>query len=49
VELHDQAAPGDEDLLDLAAARTFLNNGIMYTVRPEDVPDGTPLAAVFRY
>ncbi len=41
--------PGDEDLLDLAAVKTFLNSGNIYAVEPEKVPGGEPFAAVFRY
>ena len=48
-ELHQEAEPGDEDLLDFAAAQTLLNGGSAYAVEPEDVPGGAPLAAVFRY
>ncbi len=50
VELHDEAAPGDEDLLDLAAVETLTHGGKVYAVEPEQVPDtGGPAAAVFRY
>ena len=49
VHLHQQAEPGDEDLLDLAAVQTFLNNGTVYAVESEKVPGDTPLATVFRY
>lgn len=47
--LHDQFQAGYEDLLDLAAAQTFLNNGTVYAVTPENMPDSEPLAALFRY
>lgn len=49
VRLHGEEAPGDEDLLDLAAVHTLVNGGAVYAVEPEKVPDGAPLAAVFRY
>lgn len=49
VHLHEKAEPGDEDLLDLAAAHTLLNGGTVYAVKPEEVPDDAQLAAVFRY
>lgn len=49
VRLHNEEEPGDEDLLDLAAVHTLVNGGTVYAVEPEKVPDGTPLAAVFRY
>ncbi len=49
VRSHEEEEPGDEDLLDLAAVHTLVNGGTVYAVEPEKVPDGTPLAAVFRY
>lgn len=45
----DEMKPGDEDLLDFAAIHTLLNGGTVYAVEPEQMPDDTPLAAVFRY
>ena len=47
--LEPEPAPGDEDLLDLAAIQTILNGGTVYVVEPEQVPGQTLLAAVFRY
>ena len=49
VELRDEAAAGDEDLLDLASIRTFLNGGTVFPVAPERVPGGASVAAVLRY
>jgi hypothetical protein len=49
IDLHPEAQPGDEDLLNAAAIQTLLNGGTVYAVEPEKVPDETPLAAVFRY
>ena len=49
VHLHPEAEPGDEDLLDFAAVHTFLNGGKVYAVKPEKMPDQSPVAAVFRY
>ena len=49
VYLHDERQPGDEDLLEFAAAHTFLNDGTVYAVQPDLVPGGGPLAATFRY
>lgn len=48
-QVHVEAQPGDEDLLDLAAITTLLNGGTVYAVNPEDVPNGGLLAALFRY
>jgi hypothetical protein len=49
IQLHQEAGPDDEDLLDFAALHTFLNSGTVYAVKPEAVPEGAPLAAVYRY
>ncbi|NIN66531.1 MAG: hypothetical protein GTO63_17950 [Anaerolineae bacterium] len=49
VDLHDEAASGDEDLMDLAAVRTLLNGGAVYAVEPQGMPADVLLAAVFRY
>lgn len=46
---HPEAEPGDEDLLDFAAIHTLLHGGTVYAVSPEEMPDETPVAAVFRY
>ncbi|MBN1430807.1 MAG: hypothetical protein JXB07_20725 [Anaerolineae bacterium] len=37
------------DLLDIAAAQTFLNGGTVYAVDPGNVPGAAMAAAVFRY
>lgn len=49
LQLHPEAQPGDEDLLNAAAIQTLLNGGAVYTVEPDQVPETAPLAAVFRY
>ncbi|MBN1663382.1 MAG: hypothetical protein JW943_07270 [Deltaproteobacteria bacterium] len=49
VQLHKKMAPGNEDLLDLAAIQTFLNGGKVFTLPPEKMPDNVQIAAVFRY
>jgi hypothetical protein len=49
VQVHEDAHPGDDDLVDLAAVHTFLNRGAIFAVEPEDVPGGGPVAATFRY
>ncbi len=49
VELHDEQQSGDQDLLSLAAAHTMLNGGWLFTVDREQVPNGGPAAAVFRF
>ena len=49
IQIHQDAQPGDEDLLDAAAIQTFLNGGKVYAVEPDKVPDQATIAAVFRY
>ena len=49
IEHHDEQRANSEDLLDRAAVHTFVNSGTVYSVAPEEVPAGGPLAAVFRY
>jgi len=49
VEIHDEQEPGDRDLLDVAAAETMVNEGWLFVVDPEDVPDEGLLAAVLRW
>lgn len=49
IHLHEEAEPGNEDVLDSAAVQTLLHGGTVYAMKPEKMPDGVPLAAVFRY
>ena len=49
VRIHEEPQPGDEDLLDLAAFLTLNNSGSVFPVAPEDVPDSSLAAAIFRY
>ena len=49
VEVHEQARPDDEDLLDLAAAYTLSRGGRVYVMPPDRMPEGAPLAALLRF
>jgi hypothetical protein len=49
IQLHQEAATHDEDLLDFAAVHTFVNGGTVYATGPDQVPGGHHAAAVFRY
>ncbi len=49
VELNPVAEHGNGDLLDLAAAHTILNGGVVYAVEPDKMPENVPLVAVYRY
>jgi len=48
LDLHETAAPGDEDLLDLAARQTILHGGAVYTLERDRMPEKALLAAVYR-
>jgi hypothetical protein len=49
VELHPEAEPDDEDMLDFAVIHTILNGGKVYTLEPEAMPSGVKVAAICRY
>lgn len=49
LQIRQQAEPGDEDLLDLAATQTLLHGGSVYAVEQAQMPAEAPLTAVFRY
>lgn len=49
VELVESQQHDTEDLLDLAAVRTFASGGTVYAVDAADVPGGGELAAIFRW
>ncbi len=49
VEVHDEWAPGDEEVLDFSAVRTLLNGGTVYAVHEQDVPGGGPISAILRF
>lgn len=49
VDFREKAEPGDRDLLDIAAAHTMLNEGSVFALPQEAMPDSKPLVAVFRY
>jgi hypothetical protein len=49
IKTYENAVPGLEDLLDLAAVETFKNNGIVYAMESTEVPENKMLAAIMRY
>jgi hypothetical protein len=51
VRVQNDAGPGAEDLLNVAAVHTLATGGAVFAVPPEDVPggNGALLAAVYRY
>lgn len=46
---HEQREPGDEDLLDRAMLETMLTGGKVYPLEGEGMPEGSGVAAIFRY
>jgi hypothetical protein len=49
LHVHKDARFGDDDLLDMAATQTLLHHGAVYAVEQTEMPDKTPIVAVFRY
>jgi len=49
IEVHPERRPESEDLLNVAAAYTFANSGVVYIIQDGELPEGTPFAAVMRY
>lgn len=49
VDLHEDAQPCDDDLVDIAAGHTIIHRGKVFVIKPEEVPDGSLMAAVFRH
>jgi len=49
VTLHRTAEAGGEDLLNLISIYTILNRGSVYAVPPAEIPDGAPVAVLYRY
>jgi hypothetical protein len=47
--MHERQEPGDQDLLDLAAFYTLIKGGNVYAVPQDQVPDQSPICAIFRY
>lgn len=49
VEVHESQEPGDGDLLNYAALKSYLNGATVHALRPENMPDGRSIAAIFRF
>lgn len=47
VETHATSAPGDEDLLNVAAIRTFLGGGAVYVLPAAAIPGGKSQAGIY--
>ncbi|MFP3937632.1 MAG: hypothetical protein ACLFVW_04760 [Phycisphaerae bacterium] len=48
-EVHESEQPGDEDLLDFAAAHTLMTGGEVHALSPQDMPEDATAAAVLRF
>jgi hypothetical protein len=49
LDVHNERAKGDQDLLDLTAYHTILNGGTVFVIDNEKVPGGGLASAIFRY
>ncbi|MEQ8152661.1 MAG: hypothetical protein ABRQ32_07140 [Smithellaceae bacterium] len=49
ITLSKENETGMEDLLDLAAVQTILHGGTVHIMKPDEMGDHGPIAAVFRY
>ncbi len=49
VSLSEEPHNESEDLIDLATTKTFLSNGNIYALEVDQMPDSSPVAAVFRW
>jgi hypothetical protein len=49
LKLHSEQLREDEDLSDAAAVQTWINDGQVYVLPPEEMPGSTGMAAIFRY
>lgn len=49
IQMEPAPTAENEDLLDLAAAQTFLHGGDVYVLTAEEMPDQTSIAAVLRF
>jgi hypothetical protein len=49
LRLEDESTVENEDVLDAAAIQTFLQDGAVFALPLEQMPDGHPLAAILRY
>jgi Bacterial archaeo-eukaryotic release factor family 3 len=46
--IHADAQPGDEDLIELTALRTLATGGTVFALPQDQMPDISPVAAIFR-
>lgn len=49
IEVHAEPLAGDQDLLNLAAVRTYLSAGRVHVVSEDRMPEGASVAAIYRF
>lgn len=49
VEVHESKQAGDGDLLNYAAVQSYLSSATVHALKPENMPGGRSIAAIFRY
>ena len=47
--LHEEAKPGDENLVNLAVVQAVLHGGTVYALPASEMPEGSVIASLFRY
>jgi hypothetical protein len=47
--LYETQEADGEELLDLSAVYTLLNDGVVYNMKLDETPARTPVAAIFRF
>lgn len=47
--MHDSRDSDDIDLVEMVAVQTMLHDGALFVVPPDHLPDGVPIAAIYRY
>lgn len=48
-EVHEERREADEDLINTAAVTAYVNGAKVYAFPADQMPDGSPIAAVYRY
>lgn len=49
IQVHEEPAPSDQDLTDIAVLQTLMHGGEVYAVPSGAIKGGTPMAAILRY
>jgi hypothetical protein len=49
IQVHEEPAPDDQDLTDIAVVQTLMHGGEVYAVPPGAIKGGAPMAAILRY